>query len=232
MVVAAGVGNNKKILEAIADVDFDVILAKSEDELVELLINGKADAAVRGSLSASLIMSRLKKIYPELYRASYIEFNDKKLLLAPVGIDEGESLSQKLKLAILGSKFLESEGIKPFIAVLSSGRPNDRGRNKKVDESLDDGENLTAMITKQSIDVKHYYALIEDAISDGANFIIAPDGIIGNTIFRTLVLVAGAKSYGAITLGMKEIYIDTSRSQDYNGYKRALILANRLANLK
>jgi len=232
MVVAVGVGKNKKILGAINSVNFEVIIAESEDKLVELLLSGKADAAIRGSLSASLIMSKLKKIYPELYRASYIEFNGKKFLLAPVGIDEGESLSQKLKLAILGSKFLESEGFKPYIAVLSSGRPHDRGRNKKVDESMDAGENLTAMIAQQSIDVKHYYALIEDAVRDGANFIIAPDGLIGNTIFRTLVLIAGAKSYGAVTLGIKEIYIDTSRANDSEGYERALILANRLANLK
>lgn len=232
MVVAVGVGKNKEILKAVECVNFEVIIAESEDQLLELLLSGKAKAAIRGSLDASLIMSKLKKIYPVLYRASYIEFNGKKFLLAPVGIDEGESLTQKFELAILGSKFLESEGIKPYIAVLSSGRPHDRGRNSKVDESMDAGENLTAMIAKQSIDVKHYYALIEDAVRDGANFIIAPDGLIGNTIFRTLVLIAGAKSYGAVTLGIKEIYIDTSRANDSEGYKRALILANRLANQK
>jgi len=232
MVVAAGVGKNKKILDAIAEVDFDVVVAESEDELIELLMGGKVDAAIRGSLSASLIMSKLKMIYPELYRASYIEFNDNKFLLAPVGIDEGENLSQKLQLAVLGSQFLESEGVEPYIAVLSSGRPHDKGRNRKVDESMDAGENLTSMIKQRSIDVKHYYALLEDAFRDKANFIIAPDGIVGNTIFRTLVLVAGAKSYGAVTLGMKEIYIDTSRAQDIEGYKRALILANRLSKLK
>jgi putative methanogen marker protein 4 len=232
MVVAAGVGKNKKVLEAIADVDFDVVKVESEDQLIELLFSGKVDAAIRGSLSASLIMSELKKIYPEVYRASYIEFKGKTFLLAPVGIDEGETVSQKLQIAILGSKFLEAEGVKPSIAVLSSGRPHDKGRNRKVDESMDAGEELTSLIRHRFIDVKHYYALIEDALSDGANLIIAPDGIVGNTIFRTLVLVAGAKSYGAITLGMKEIYIDTSRSQDNNGYKRALILANRLSDLK
>lgn len=231
LVVAAGVGKNKKILEAVADVDFDVVTAESEDELVELLMNGDVDAAVRGSLSASLIMSKLKQIYPELYRASYIEFNAKKFLLAPVGIDEGETVAQKLKIAVLASKFLESEGVKPHVAVLSSGRPNDRGRNKRVDESLDAGEELTALIKEKSIDVKHYYALLEDAVKSDANIIIATDGIVGNTIFRTLVLVAGAKSYGAVTLGMKEIYIDTSRSQDNNGYKRALTLADRLAKI-
>ena len=232
MVVAAGVGKNKKVLEAIADVDFDVVKVESEDQLIELLFSGKVDAAIRGSLSASLIMSELKKIHPELYRASYIEFKGKKFLLAPVGIDEGETVSQKLQIAILGSKFLEAEGVKPSIAVLSSGRPHDKGRNRRVDESMDAAEELTSLIKERFIDVKHYYALIEDAFSSGANFIIAPDGIVGNTIFRTLVLVAGAKSYGAVTLGMKEIYIDTSRSQDCNGYKRALILANRLSDLE
>jgi len=88
------------------------------------------------------------------------------------------------------------------------------------------------LIREKSLDVKHYYALIEDAMKSEANIIIAPDGIVGNTIFRTLVLVAGAKSYGAVTLGVKEIYIDTSRAQDHNGYKRALTLANQLSKLE
>ena len=68
MVVAAGVGENKKVLEAIADVDFDVIAVESEDQLSKLLLSGEVDAAIRGSLSASLIMSELKKIYPKLYQ--------------------------------------------------------------------------------------------------------------------------------------------------------------------
>lgn len=229
MVVAAGVGKNNKILEAVANVDFDVVTVESEDELFDLLMSGEVDAAVRGSLSASVIMSKLKEKYPELYRASYIEFGGKKFLLSPVGIDEGETVAQKFNIAILASKFLESEGVKPHIAVLSSGRPNDRGRCRRVDKSLDDGEELTARIKERSLDVKHYYALLEDVVKSDANVIIAPDGIVGNTIFRTLVLVAGAKSYGAVTLGMKEIYIDTSRAQDVNGYKRALTLADRLS---
>ena len=37
MVVAAGVGKNTKILEAIDDVGFDVVLVESEDQIIELL---------------------------------------------------------------------------------------------------------------------------------------------------------------------------------------------------
>ena len=126
------------------------------------------------------------------------------------------------------SRFLTSIGIKPKLGILSGGRPQDKGRSKKIDESIEGGEFLTSILSEHLIDVKHYFILIEDAIADGANFIIAPDGISGNLIFRTLVLLGGGKSHGAVTLGMDEIYIDTSRSQDLEGYKRALKFAHYL----
>ncbi len=193
------------------------------------LFNGYADAAIRGSLSASKIMAKLREKYPnKISRASFIELNGQKFLLAPVGIDEGDDMDQKLLIAEDGSRFLLSIGIKPKIGVLSGGRPQDKGRSKKIDESIDEGNLLTSMLIDQFIDAKHYFILIEDAIADGANFIIAPDGISGNLIFRSIVLLGGGKSHGAVTLGMDEIYIDTSRSNDVEGYKRALEFAHYL----
>jgi putative methanogen marker protein 4 len=233
MRIIAGVGKNKNVTDAIDNVDFDVISIESEEELVELLFNGYADAAIRGSLSASKIMSILKKKYPnKISRASLIDLNGHKFLLAPVGIDEGDSIDQKLRVAEDGSKFLTSIGIKPKLGILSGGRPQDKGRSKKIDESMEGGEFLTSILSEKLIDAKHYFILIEEAIADGANFIIAPDGISGNLIFRTLVLLGEGKSHGAITLGMEEIYIDTSRSQDLEGYKRALKFAHYLGRSK
>ena len=78
-------------------------------------------------------------------------------------------------------------------------------------------------------EVKNYYILIEQAIQDKCNVIIAPDGIIGNIIFRTLILVNSWPSYGAVTFGMDRVYIDTSRDQSIDGYVRSLILANELS---
>jgi putative methanogen marker protein 4 len=232
MIVAAGVGKNKNVLKAIEEIDFEVLQTESEDDLVDMLFSGKVDAAIRGSLGASKVMPILRSKYPKISRASYINLKGNKFLFAPVGIDEGDFLNQKLQLAEQGSEFLKSLGIKPHIAVLSAGRPTDKGRSSKIDDSIDEGELLTSKINERSIYAKHYYILIEEAIADGSNFIIAPDGICGNLIFRTLVFLGGAKSYGAITLGMKEIYIDTSRSQNIEGYKRALKFANFLASSK
>jgi len=231
MAIAVGVGDNKAVLKAVDGIDFEVVIVKSEDKLVDLLLNGEVDAAVRGSLSASVIMDKLRKTYPELYRVSCIELNGRRFLLGPVGLVEGSNLPDKLRLAWLGSEFLKYHGIKPSLAIITSGRPNDTARNKKINEMIEDGETLTSKINERSIEAKHYYALLDDAILDGANLIIPFDGIFGNMIFRSMVLAAGAKSYGAVTLGMKEIYIDTSRSQNVEGFKRALKFANYLSKI-
>ena len=43
-----------------------------------------------------------------------------------------------------------------------------------------------------------------------ADFILAPDGVSGNLIFRTLVLVAGGYGYGAAVL-IDKVFVDSSR---------------------
>jgi putative methanogen marker protein 4 len=231
MRLAAGMGENRAIIDARDQMDFEVVLTESEDELVDLLLTGEADAAIRGSLNASRIMGRLHEKYPEMSRASLMEVRGHRFLLAPVGIDEGDTLEQKVQIINQGAEFLEKIGLEPKIGLLSGGRPQDRGRSPKIDVSLDEAEELTR-ITMDKYPVKHYFILIEDALADGANLILAPDGICGNLIFRSLVLVGSGKSFGAVTLGIDEIFIDTSRSQNKEGYIRALELAAYLVKLR
>jgi putative methanogen marker protein 4 len=232
MKIAAGLGKNENIIKASRKVDFEVILTESEDELVSMLLNKKVDAALRGSLNASNIMSVLREKYGNgIYRASFLEAHGHKFLFAPVGIDEGDTLEDKEKIVELGAEFLLKLGIIPEIGILSGGRPQDIGRSPKIDNSIEEGATLTEII-KDKYFVKHYFILIEDAIENNVNFILAPDGISGNLIFRTLVFLGSGKSYGAVTLGIDEIFLDTSRSQSVEGYKRALEFAYYLAGLK
>ncbi|BAW31377.1 putative methanogen marker protein 4 [Methanothermobacter sp. MT-2] len=230
VVVAAGVGENKNIEVAADNVDFKVILSYSEDEFINMIREGFADAYVRGSLGSTHIIKELRKM-GDLKRASYIELDDHKFLLAPVGIDEGFTIDDKIKIIEYFSKFMEKIGLKGTIAVISGGRPQDIGRAPQIDKSIKEAEKLTSMI-KDKYDIKHYYILIEDAIEDKRDLILAPDGITGNLIFRSLVLVGSAKSHGAITLGIDPIFIDTSRAQTIKGYERALKFAYKLARMK
>lgn len=229
MKIAAGLGENKNIVKAAQKVDFEVILTESEDDLIDMLFNKEVDAAIRGSLGASNIMGLLRENYAnKIYRASYLEKDHNRFLFAPVGIDEGDDLEDKIKIIGLGSEFLLKLGIEPEIGILSGGRPQDIGRSPKIDNSIDEGIELTRII-KDKYFVKHYFILIEDAIKDKVNFILAPDGISGNLIFRTLVFLGSTVSYGAVTLGIDHIFLDTSRSQTVEGFKRALEFSDYLA---
>jgi len=58
-----------------------------------------------------------------------------------------------------------------------------------------------------------------------SNLIIAPDGISGNLIYRTLVHLGGGKAYGAIYMGIDKTIIDTSRVGNHSEFYGALVLA-------
>ena len=234
--IAIGTGKNLKIFDAIKIFEknhhAEIILIDNDDDLAKTILNSDIDAVVRGSLPASGVIKKVKKDFPEISRATYVNGNGHEFLLTPVGIDEGNTVDEKLNIAINCGEFLEKLGKDPKIAVLADGRKGDYGRSERISSSIDESEKLTQLIEENTnFEVKNYYILIEQAIKDNCNVIIAPDGIIGNIIFRTLILVNSWPSCGAITFGINGIYIDTSRDQSVEGYLRSLKFAYKLANL-
>lgn len=234
--IAIGTGKNLNIFDAIKIFEknhhAEIILIDNDDDLAKAILNSDIDAVVRGSLPASGIIKKVKKDFPEISRATYVNGNGHEFLLTPVGIDEGNTVDEKLNIAINCGEFLEKLGKDPKIAVLADGRKGDYGRSERISSSIDESEKLTQLIEENTnFEVKNYYILIEQAIKDNCNVIIAPDGIIGNIIFRTLILVNSWPSCGAITFGINGIYIDTSRDQSVEGYLRSLKFAYKLANL-
>jgi len=234
--IAIGIGKNCNIIQAISifekTYDANFILIDNDDELVSAILNDDIDAVVRGSLPASGVMKEVKKHFPDISRATFVHGDEHEFLLTAVGIDEGSTVEEKLKIAVECGNFLRKLSKEPKIAVLADGRKGDYGRSKKISKSIDDSETLTQLIEENTdFEVKNYYILIEQALKDDCNVLIAPDGIIGNIIFRTLILVNSWPSCGAITFGINGIYIDTSRDQSVEGYLRSLKFAYKLANL-
>ena len=199
--------------------------------MVQAVLDDKIHGVVRGSLPASNIMKELKAVYPNITRATYVNGDEYEFLLTPVGIDEGETVEDRLDIVKNCIDFLKRLGKTPKIAVLAEGRKDDFGRGPEVSQSITDSEKLTELIKENTDEeVENYYILVEKAIKDGCNVIVAPNGRVGNIIFRTLVLLNSWPSYGAITFGMDKIYIDTSRDQSIEGYVRSLTLAYELDN--
>ena len=259
--IVAGLGENENIIKAsneLKDIeDLNITLVKTEEELIDAFKDPEVHATLRGSLKASKIIKSIKELKPDckINRTTYINTSDDErfskdyeFLLAPVGIDEGKNIEEKVELAVQAANFLQYLGKMPKIAILAEGRKDDLGRSERIDESLLSSEELTDLLkdTFKELDnfdndsedisknysIKNYYILLEQAIEDGYNVILANDGIFGNIMFRTLVLLDKWPSYGAVTLGIDEIFIDTSRDQSVEGYKRSLKLAYKLAKLR
>lgn len=259
--IVAGLGENENIIKASNELneieDLEITLVETEDELIEAFKNPEIDAVIRGSLKASKVIKAIKEFKSDktINRTTYINTEDDEnfsnnyeFLLAPVGIDEGKNIEEKVILAIQAANFIQYLGKKPKIAILAEGRKDDLGRSERIDESLLSSEELTNRLIEtfkeldnfdndndeisKNYSIKNYYILLEQAIEDGYNIILANDGIFGNIMFRTLVLLDKWPSYGAVTLGIEEIFIDTSRDQTVEGYVRSLKLAYNLAKLR
>jgi predicted methyltransferase MtxX (methanogen marker protein 4) len=201
----------------------DVVVLEGDD-LVDALKKGGIHAAVRGGIPASRALDHLKQSFNlvKLMRAALLEVNERPVWLLPVGIDEGNTLDERDRMV----RWLHSKGFEGKIGVLSKGRMEDRERGKEIAASLDQGENLRERLEKQGFEVYHYGILLERALNE-CDAVVAPDGISGNMIFRSLHLVAGVRSFGAPVLNLGKTFIDTSRAK--TDYTDALALAAYLS---
>lgn len=203
-----------------------IIIAEHDEPeaaLVADLMSKKIDAAVRGTLPANATLRALKAAagVDHLERIALLETADgKKFLLSPVGVDEGWTVRDKLELVRKGRVIAQKFGLPETVGILSGGRYGDIGRDSHVDQSLADAE-LVAKLGNAC----HYEILIEDAIKT-CGLIIAPDGISGNLIFRTLAFLGAGHGHGAPVVNIPAIFVDTSRASP--DYTNALMLAASL----
>jgi putative methanogen marker protein 4 len=197
--------------------------AHPEQAMIDDLMNGSIDAAVRGTLPANATLKALKLAegVDHLERIALLETaGGKKFLLTPVGVDEGWTVPEKLELIRKGKVIAKKFGLPEKTGILSGGRLGDIGRHKQVDASMAEAE----LVAKLSGSV-HCEILIEDAIQS-CGLIIAPDGISGNLIFRTLTFLGNGYGHGAPVVNIRRIFVDSSRASP--NYSNALLLAASL----
>jgi putative methanogen marker protein 4 len=197
-------------------------------ELVRLLAEGEIDGAVRGNLPAGRTMRALAEQFQiRVRRLALLEVSGWAFLLGPVGIDEGETAADRLELLLGGAGFLQGMGLQPRGAVLSGGRMEDMGRCERVDRSLLEGELIAAQAEEAGLQAEHKGILIESCRGD--DIVIAPEGVSGNLIFRTLLLLCKASSYGAPVL-MDRVFVDSSRAR--GGFDGPVMLASSMVGMR
>jgi len=218
--------------------EFDVFMSsKPEEDMIKALIDHDFDAAVRGSLGASKVLLSLKEKLnvSKVFRLALLEsVSGWQFFFAPVGIDEGENIGEKLVFVEEGVNLIKALGLEPKVAIISGGRRDDIGRSPRVDRMLADSEFVVSVTKDKSItnNIKHYEILIENAMKENANIIIAPDGISGNLMYRTLIHLGGGKSHGAPFLKIAIDLVDTSRAGPVSEYVSSIAFASALKDLR
>ena len=206
-----------------------------EAEILNYLSKKLISCVVRGSLGSSKFLQSLKTSLniSEIARLALLEtYKAHQFFFGPVGIDECNNIKSKKIFLEKAIKMLEALNLKPKISILSGGRVGDIGRNPGVDQTINEATELVDYFKLEhpKLEINHNEILIEEAINDKSNLIIAPNGISGNLIYRTLVHLGGGKAYGAIYMDIGHIIIDTSRVGDFSEIYGGFILALALTN--
>ena len=230
---------NKNQVETIAKIpvykekENSIYLIDSDDptsEIVNYLNNNLISCAIRGSLSSSKFLKNLDVILniSEINRLALLETNSgHQFFFGPVGVDECNNLNDKKLFVEKSLTELSTLNIEPKISILSGGRLGDIGRNADIDKNIKEAQELVDFfkLEKPDVEIEHTEILIEKAIENKSNLVLAPDGISGNLIYRTLVHLGGGKAYGAIYMGIDYNIIDTSRVGDFSEIYGGFILA-------
>ncbi|MDV0442960.1 methanogenesis marker protein Mmp4/MtxX [Methanorbis rubei] len=204
-----------------------VVCQTPHQKIIDDLIAGTIDGAVRGTLPANDTLRYLKAAcnVTRLERIALLETADhQKFFLAPVGVDEGWTVSEKVSLVLDARELARNFGISERTAILSGGRLGDIGRHQIVDKTIHDAEEVARLTGAE-----HREILIEDAVKD-CGVIIAPDGISGNLIFRTLTFLGHGIGHGAPVVNISPVFVDSSRASA--GYDGSLRLAAALVSGK
>ncbi len=205
-----------------------------ERSIIEALKQNSIQAIIRGSLSSSKFLKNIKQTLDigEINRLAILEtVKEDQFFYGPVGIDECNNIENKMTFIEYALKEFREIEIIPKISILSGGRLGDIGRDAKVNQTIQDANKINELMKNKypNLMISHDEILIENALENKSNLIIAPDGISGNLIYRTLVHLGGGKAYGAIYMGLDKTIIDTSRVGDYSEFYGALILALALS---
>jgi len=215
-----------------------IILIESnepESEILNYLGKELISCVVRGSLGSSKFLQSLETSFniSEIARLALLEtYKGQQFFFGPVGIDECNNFKNKKIFIEKAIKILEALNLKPKISILSGGRVGDIGRNPDIDKTINEAKDLVDYFKLEhpKLEINHTEILIEKAINDKSNLIIAPNGISGNLIYRTLVHLGGGKAYGVIYMDIRHIIIDTSRVGDFSDIYGGFILGLALTD--
>jgi len=183
-------------------------------------------------MRSSETLAELKGVFhlTEVMRAAVLEDSSgKPFLLAPVGIDEGGDFDARLRLVRHAISYFSSAGWELNVGILSKGRLEDKNRGSEIKDSIEEADRMAEALTVEGRNSWNFAILVEEAVKE-CELVVAPDGVAGNLMFRTLHFVGGRRAYGAPVVNIPKVFVDTSRAK--SDFSDAIRLAAGLFQAK
>lgn len=191
---------------------------ESSHKIITLLKEGKIEGFVRGQVKDSYT----HHLYEETFNRPKSKY---KVIPATIAKEESwfsiSSPSNYNALDLKSKKveveksalWLESLGIEPKIAIMSTRRLNGRvGEFGLLEEIAKRCEETTKFIKEKRYDVKEYYIEYEKAVWEDRNLMAPSIGMIGNTWLKGLVYLGGWTFVATPFLDQGTYYDDTARN--------------------
>ncbi len=134
--------------------------------MAQHLKEGRIDAAVRGDLDSKQAMLAVKRVFglERLERMVMVQPRGGSVfLLAPVGVDEGATIEEKVDMVRRGVALLRRMGVAPSIGIMAGGRASDIGRCPVVDRTIHEAESIVTILKGQGLEAENVHILIEEA---------------------------------------------------------------------
>jgi predicted methyltransferase MtxX (methanogen marker protein 4) len=204
--------------------NFDIKISKEPNKkIIDMLLADEVDGIIRGTIDDYSTYEYYKEKTGEssLCEAVLIQaINGQQFFLAPASNREGWGRQEKLELVLGIAKFIKEWNIDPKIAIITGIRSTTYKKQKNIKEgwegllnkTQEEADWLIEELKKQKFKAKNYEIESNTALKDNCNFIIPPNGMVGNQMFRML-LFSGAKIMSATRIGLSRLYEDNSRTE-------------------
>jgi len=202
-----------------------VVAEKPEHKIVDMLLSGEVDGIVRGTIDDFTTFyyycektgfDRYKGINPGLVETPEVETSSGKrkyqFFLSLASNPEGWELEEKIYLTEGIAEFMKNLGWEPKIGFFTSVRPGSVGKNPKMDGTWRDAEKCVKYFKAKGYNAINYNIETNTAVEDGANLLTPVNGMVGNQMFR-MVLLCGGKILIAPHINFPHVYEDCSRTE-------------------
>lgn len=216
-----------------------IITNEPEIRLATMLAHDEVEGIVRGTIDDFKTIEAYEKLTGEkttICPSLHEDTAGRQFFMVPNVNMEGWTKEERLELADTTAQIIAAWEVEPIIAVFCGRRHDTYARRKEIrdgingmlNQTYEDAEWIVARLKEKGYNAKNWSIDLNPAVEAGCNLLVPVNGMVGNQIFRAM-LICGGRLLTGTRIGLSRAYEDNSRTErDYDYHIKFLTaLINR-----